>query len=134
LPGWQDRWHRADRDRAALHECRRRRAHHGTAPLCSGTGSSDGLQLIAAGGLRVLYGDRIRSRGLDCFGQVPRRANASGSMPGRLILPHQGGGILIAAPAGARVVVPDVVADADASGQRDQRTTDSAPRRLTQIG
>ncbi len=32
LPGRQDRWYSADRDRAALHECRRRRAHHGTAP------------------------------------------------------------------------------------------------------
>jgi hypothetical protein len=48
--------------------------------------------------LRVLYGDRIRSRGLDCFGQVPRMAgeSESGSTPGRRILPHQGGGILIA--------------------------------------
>jgi hypothetical protein len=45
-------------------------------------------------------------------------AGESGSMPGRPMLPQQGGGILIAAPAGARVVVPDVVAGADDSGQR----------------
>jgi hypothetical protein len=44
--------------------------------------------LIAAGGLRVLYGDRIRSRGLDVFGQVPRMAGESGSMPGRRMLPQ----------------------------------------------
>jgi hypothetical protein len=90
-----------------LHECRRRHARPRTAPRCCGTGSSDGLQLIAAEGSRVLYGDRIRSRGLDCFGQVPRMVGESGSMSGRRILPHQGGGILIAAPAGARIVVPD---------------------------
>jgi hypothetical protein len=39
-------------------------------------------------GLRVLYGDRIRSRGLDVFGQVPCMAGESGSMPGRRMLPQ----------------------------------------------
>jgi hypothetical protein len=38
--------------------------------------------------LRVLYGDRIRSRGLDVFGQVPYMAGESGSMPGRRMLPQ----------------------------------------------
>jgi hypothetical protein len=46
------------------------------------------VQLIAAGGLRVLGGDRIRSRGLDCFGQVPYMAGESGSMSGRRMLPQ----------------------------------------------
>ena len=58
-----------------LHECRRNRTRHGTAPRCSGTrrssdGSADGRR-----GLRVLGGDCVRSRGLDGF--------RSGSVHGR---------------------------------------------------
>ena len=82
----------------------------------------------------MLYGDRIRSRRLDVFSQVPCMVGESGSMSGRRMLPHSDSGILIAAPAGARVVVPDVVAGADGSGQRDQGANGSGPRRLTQVG
>ena len=118
LPGWQDRWHSAGRDRAALHEYCRHRVHHGTAPLCSGTGSSDGLQLIAAEGSRVLYGDRIRSRGLDVFGQVSYIAGESGSMSGRRMLPHSGGRDLDRGAGRCAGRFPDLVDGADCSGQR----------------
>jgi hypothetical protein len=53
------------------------------------------------------------------LGQVPCMAGESGSISGRRMLPHSGSGILIAASAGARVVVPDVVAVTDDSGQRE---------------
>ena len=45
-------------------------------------------------------------------------AGESGSMPGRRMLPHSGGGDLDRALAAARVIVPDAVAGADGSGQR----------------
>jgi len=65
----------------------------------------------------VLGGDCIRSRTCMVLGQVPRMAGESGSNRGGCCRDSVSG-ILIAAPAGARVVVPDVAAGADGSGQR----------------
>jgi hypothetical protein len=62
----------------------------------AGLAAAQMVQLIAAGGLRVLYGDRIRSRGLDVFGQVPCMAGESSSMSGRQMLRIRAAGILIA--------------------------------------
>jgi hypothetical protein len=48
------------------------------------------VQLMAAGGLRVLYGDCVRTRAWMASGQVPHMADESGSMSGRRMLPPFG--------------------------------------------
>jgi hypothetical protein len=90
---------------------------HVMAPRCGGTGSSDG-SADASRALRALGGDCIRSRGLDGFrpGSTRERPDAGAADAAAI----RAAGILIAAPAGARVVVPDAAAGADCSGQRDQ--------------
>jgi hypothetical protein len=56
----------------------------------AGLAAGQMVQLMAAGGLRVLYGDCVRTRAWMASGQVPRMADESGSMSGRRMLPPFG--------------------------------------------
>ena len=84
----------------------------------AGLAATQMVQLIAAGACACPAAIASAAGAWMVSGQVPRMAGESSSMSGRRMPPHQGGGILIAAPAGARVVVPDVVVGTDDSGQR----------------
>ena len=93
-----------------------RRSESRGASACSAAIASAAVDWMVSASCHVWPTRAARTRGGGCAAAFGQR------------------GVLIAVPAGAWVVVPDVVAGADDSGQQDQRTNDSDPRRLTQVG